>query len=298
MPHEYKFYIQQVQKNPDGSYTPIDSTTKDLEAYYQGLKYSKLEGVGIIGKAKNIYTEKYADGDNLRVYLPELVQNETTTLTLTLYFFGKNRQEVLTEFANEIKNGIHRYWDTARQYYFDFFVEDEIKPSDESWYKGEPYFKVDVKMNNIYGRCFSRTNENIVIDGEKRLNNDNYLLGKYDLRVSPNEGELVRLSFSGYLSETNTDLKIQGYDKFRVFNSEDIVPLVTTIDMRNYNREKLRFEIEFNWIVADSANDSILFYQSQEDNTALLDSELPEGYRKGQSLIYDVKLEIVKTKKI
>ena len=125
MSHEYKFYIQRVEFDANsGSYIPIDSTTIDLENHYAGLKYSKLTGTNDKGKTKNIYTEKYADGDRLRVYIPELAQYEATTMTLTLYFFGEDRQQVFNEFANEIKTGIHRYWDTARHQYFDFFVEN------------------------------------------------------------------------------------------------------------------------------------------------------------------------------
>lgn len=295
MSHGYKFYIQRVARASDGSYYQISNTEKSLEDYYQGLRYSKLIGIDTIGKAKNIYTETYADSDKVRVYVPELVQYEATTLTLTLYFFGENRATVYEEFANEIRTGIHRYWDTARNHYFDFYVDDELSVSDENWYDGKPHFKVDVKMKNVYGRCFSRINTNIITDSMKVLNNDQYLMGSYHLNKStkPIEGEHVRLSFSGYISEDNDELKIKGYDKFRVFNSGGKVPLLNSIDMSNYNMDTKRFEIEFNWIIGDSDNTHINFYQSQADNTPLLETELPEGYNKGQSMIFDVKLEIL-----
>lgn len=300
MSHGYKFYIQQVQK-VGNEYIPIESTTIDLESYYAGLKYSKLTGTNDKGKAKNIYTEKYADGDRLRVYIPKLVKNEATTMTLTLYFFGENRQQVFSEFAKEIKTGIHRYWDTARQQYFDFFVDDELKPSDENWYKGEPYFKVDVKMKNLYGETFNRIGVNLLVDGEKTIESNTYILGEYNLgNVRPMNGDLVRLSFSGYISVDNHTATPprKGYDKFRVFNSDGYIPLCNTIDMSNYDSSKKRFVVEFPWVYKndkyEAANDKILFYQAQSDNTPLTDEELPEGYVKGMSMIYDVKLEFIK----
>lgn len=297
MPHGYKFYIQRVEKLQDGTYSPVPSTIIDLESRFKGLKYSKLTGLNDIGKAKNIYTEKYADGDKLRVYIPQTIQSEATSMTLTIYFFGKDRQSVFVDFANEIKSGIHRYWDTARNMYFDFFVDDELKPTDENWYKGEPYFKVDVKMNNIYGRCYSRLDTNLLIDGDKTLNNDKHLLGSYNLgSIRPADGELVKLTFSGYISVTNDENKVIGYDKLRVYNSVWNVPLVTTITQADYNVATSQYEVEFNWVVGDSSNEFINFYQTKADNSALLDEDIPEGYRKGQSLVSNVKLEIVKVK--
>lgn len=302
MSHEYKFYIQQVEFDANsGSYIPVNSTTIDLESHYAGLKYSKLTGTNDKGKTKNIYTEKYADGDRLRVYIPELAQYEATTMTLTLYFFGEDRQQVFNDFANEIKTGIHRYWDTARHQYFDFFVDDELKPSDESWYSGQPYFKVDVKMKNLYGKTFNRVGINLLIDGEKTINTNTYILGEYHLgNLRPTNGDLVRLSFSGYISLDNHTATppIKGYDKLRVFNSDGHLPLCNTIDMSNFDISKNKFVIEFTWRTTineyEAANDKIIFYQAQSDNTPLLDSEVPAGYIKGISQVYDVKLELIK----
>lgn len=297
MSHGYKFYIQRVEKLQDGTYSPVPSTIIDLESRFKGLKYSKLTGLNDIGKAKNIYTEQYADGDKLRVYIPQAIQSEATSMTLTIYFFGKDRQSVFADFANEIKSGIHRYWDTARNMYFDFYIDDELKPTDENWYKGEPYFKVDVKMKNIYGRCHSRLDTNLLIDGDKTLNNNKHLLGSYNLgTIRPAEGELVRLTFSGYISVTNHDKKVIGYGRFSLYNSGWDVPLIYAITYADYNPSLSLFEVEFPWVIGDSSNEFINFYQKKDDGTPLDDSDIPEGYRKGMSLISNVKLEIVKVK--
>ena len=294
MSHGYKFYIQRVEK-VGNEYLPIESSTMGLESHYSGLKYSKLTGINDIGKTKNIYTEKYADGDRLRVYIPELAQHEATTMTLTLYFFGKNRQSVYEDFANEIKTGVHRYWDTARQHFFDFYVDDEIKPSDENWYKGEPYFKVDVKMKNLYGQCFNRASTNLLTDGNNVINNNSYHLGSYHLGpIKPLDGELVELSFSGYISKDNesTTPPIKGYDFLNIYNSGWNVPLIKVYD-KDYNKDQKRYIVTFNWKIGDSDNNSLYFFQGDGNSMSV-----PEGYIKGSSTVYDVKLEIAKIKTI
>lgn len=154
MSHGYKFYIQRVEKDADGVYQMVAGTKKSLEDDFDGLKYSKLDGIYTIGKPKNIYTEKYADGDKLRVFTPKFASNDATTLTLTLYFFGENRNRVYENLMYELRQGVHRYWDTARKCWFDFILLDAVKPTDENWYKGKSYFKVDLKMQNIYGETY------------------------------------------------------------------------------------------------------------------------------------------------
>lgn len=153
--HGYKFYIKEVDKLGN----ELLGTEKDLEADFDGLKYSALTGVDSVGAAKNVYEEKYADAHRLRVYAPTKVCNEATTMTLTLYFFGENRSVVFKNFCDYIRIGFHRYTDTARNRWFDFYIKDEFAVSDEMWYGGKPYFKAEVKMYNIFGRTFSSESE-------------------------------------------------------------------------------------------------------------------------------------------
>lgn len=296
MSHGYKFYIQRVEWDAENKlYLPDESSTIDLEAYYNGLKYARLTGINDIGKTKNIYTEKFPESDRLRVYIPKVAQYEATTMTLTLYFFGKNRQQVFNDFVNEIKTGIHRYRDTARQYYFDFIVDDELKPSDENWYSGQPYFKVDVKMKNIYGECYDFSSSNLLTNGADSLNNDKYELGIYHLgAIRPVEGELVEFSFSGYISQDNESVSppIKGYDVLRIYNSGWAKKLVD-VKPEHYDKTAGRFIVRFNWSVGNSANNSLYIFQGTDQNMPV-----PDGWRKGMSHVYDAKLEIVKTKTI
>ena len=145
---EYKFYMQKCLK--DG--TPIEGTLKDLERDFDGLRYSQCVGLNTYGKAQNIHKETYAEKDGFLSFIPDVVTNASTTITLTLYFFGENRQASYDLFYEYIKDGYTRYWDDARNKSFVFIVEQEFKPKDDNWYKGKPYLSVDCKLTNIMGK--------------------------------------------------------------------------------------------------------------------------------------------------
>lgn len=138
----------------------------DIEDNWKGLLYLKAEGLQDIGGVKNYYTEEYADSDRLRVYYPfvesngqmeartELIANEATTITMTFLVVGspEARENIIQGFLDEIRTGIHRYWDTARYREFDFIVTDEIKASDEKWHGSQPYVEIQIPMQNLNGK--------------------------------------------------------------------------------------------------------------------------------------------------
>lgn len=126
----------------------------NLEKDFNGLRYSRAEGLDKIGKAKNIYTEKYADSDRTRVYMPEVVTNEPTTVNFTFVFVGDNRRNVYDEFLEYVRNGYKVYYDDARRKYLYFFVNSEIKPAEEAHYGSMPYLKMTLSVQNIFGRTF------------------------------------------------------------------------------------------------------------------------------------------------
>lgn len=148
--HGYKFYMQECDK--DG--VLVEGTLKDLEVDFESLKYLKIEGIEKIGAAKNIYEEKYSDSDKIRVYIPEVVQNESTTITLSLLFVGDNRFKVRDDFNEYIRHGLKKYWDTARGKWFIFYVKDELPIGESMWYGSTPYLKCDYKLCNLYGKTF------------------------------------------------------------------------------------------------------------------------------------------------
>ena len=144
---EYKFYMQHL--TDDGE--PIDGTKKDLEVDFQGLRYSSCTGLGDFGKVKH-YTETYADSDEVRVFFPEETLRDQTSVVFNFIFFGEYRLDVFSDFVNYITNTKVRYWDTARNRELDFYLEGEVKVSEEKWYAGIPYFKAAITVKNIKGQ--------------------------------------------------------------------------------------------------------------------------------------------------
>lgn len=144
----YTHWMQRL----DGSYNAID-----IEDEFGGLLYEKAEGINDIGKAKNVYTEEYADSDRKRYYLPDddNYANEATKITMHFLIVGsaEDRQNTLDRFTDYVRKGVHRYWDDARNLEFDFIVTEEIKVSDERWHGEIPFVEISVPMQNLNGKA-------------------------------------------------------------------------------------------------------------------------------------------------
>lgn len=152
----YEFYMQECDK--EGKVL-AGSSPLNIEVDFKMedgtcVRYSKIDGIEALGAPKNVYSESYADADRLRVYAPTEVKHKETTVTLTLYFMGAERHKLLDTFNAYIKGGFHRYWDTARNKWFAFYVKDELKPAESMWYGATPYLRMDYELTNIFGRTF------------------------------------------------------------------------------------------------------------------------------------------------
>ena len=160
----YKFYLRGVTK--DGKFIK-DDELKDLEEDFVGLRYIRCTGIDEIGKAKNIYTETYSDADKVRTFIPDKIKNAETDIELTLCFFGadvENCRANCDSFTNYIRNGLHRYYDTARNKYFDFYVDDVITPSKENYKVNIPHIEISYKLKNIYGKSKSFKKDESIFD--------------------------------------------------------------------------------------------------------------------------------------
>lgn len=165
---QYNHYMQRVDI--------ANQSAINIEEYsgFSGLLYMKADGMNDVGKAKNIYTETYADSDSLRVSLPKHrynninihsvsdIANEATKITMHFLVVGDaaQRQATIRSFENYVREGIHRYWDDARNLEFDFIVQDEIKVSDEKWHGSSPYVEIAVVMHNLNGKTKPHTTVN------------------------------------------------------------------------------------------------------------------------------------------
>lgn len=151
METNYKFYLVKCDKYG----VPIEGATEySIEDEFDGLKYSRMDGIETIGAAKNIYSESFADSDRLRVYIPSEVKHKETEITFTVYFVGENRYKTYDAFNAYIKEGFHRYRDTARNKWFAFYIKSELKPAKDVWYGSMPFLKMEYKLSNIFGRTF------------------------------------------------------------------------------------------------------------------------------------------------
>lgn len=159
---QYNHYMRRV--NVDG--TAIDQTWINIEDVFTGLRYLSAKGLLDIGEAKNIYTETYAESDRVRVYLPKHnsgglqvhsvsdIANEATEITMTFLVIGEEsaRMSTINNFENYIREGVHSYYDDARNMEFDFIVTDKIDISDEKWHGSQPYVEMQIKMQNLNGK--------------------------------------------------------------------------------------------------------------------------------------------------
>ena len=130
-----------------------EAVAKDLEKDFIGLKYCKCVGLELRGVRKNVYTETYADSDELRVWQGDVVTREATEITFTFYFIGDNRQAIVDSFYEYIKNGKIYYWDTMRYKKAYMFFKDKFTISEDMFIGGTPYKKVEVTFQNLWGEC-------------------------------------------------------------------------------------------------------------------------------------------------
>lgn len=131
----------------------LDSPIKDLEKDFVGLKYIRCEGLETKGKPKNIYQEMYADSDEVRVYIPSVINREATKVTMELVFEGANRRKVFNDFYDYIKLGKFKYWDNLRNKEALLVLNNEVKPSEDLFKGSSPYIEVKFPFLNLYGEC-------------------------------------------------------------------------------------------------------------------------------------------------
>lgn len=142
MMEDFEFYIQ---KEGDSA-IPIQST-------HANIKYKQCKGLEDLGKPKNKYTESYADADELRIYEPKEVKRESTDITLTLVFIGKERRAAYKRFVDLVSTGKFYYWDTARMKKAYLTLLDAVSPSEDEFKGSEPYMLADFKFKNLWGYC-------------------------------------------------------------------------------------------------------------------------------------------------
>lgn len=147
-----KFYIQREGEEAV-SIEDDFSITVPANKPHCGILYSKCTGLFDKGKRLDVHTEMYADSKEMRVWLGDEIVREPTKITLSLYFVGDSRKDVLNTFMNAVENSKLYYWDTARLKKA-YMVLIEAIPVKEEVYKGStPYMLFEFKFQNLWGEC-------------------------------------------------------------------------------------------------------------------------------------------------
>ena len=161
---DYKFYIQKYSRkhwNKDTSQYDKEDIGEliDIEEQFK-CKYVKFEGLSETGKVKNIYTETYAETEELRVYIPDEVLYENTELSLTLLFAPDTEndsdvQDNERAFFEYVSGNKIEYHDTFRNRYVSLLLINKPELVGEVLYGGSRYREVKYTFKNIYGRSFA-----------------------------------------------------------------------------------------------------------------------------------------------
>lgn len=122
-----------------------------LETYFDGLRYSKCDGLLDKGKRKNVYTESYSDSKELRVWQGDEVTREATEVKLKFFFIGHNRSVSYDRFCEYVKNGKIKYYDTARNKEVLLILMDAIKVGEDEWKGSTPYIEAEFTFKNVWG---------------------------------------------------------------------------------------------------------------------------------------------------
>ena len=161
---KYKFYIQKYgrkywDKNKSQYVEEAKGELIDIEAQFK-CKYVKFEGLSETGKVKNIYTETYAETEELRMYIPDEVLYENTDMSLTLLFspYSENDSDVQDNeraFFEYVSGHKIEYHDTFRNRYVSLMLLNKPEVIGEVLYGGSRYREVKYTFKNIYGRSFA-----------------------------------------------------------------------------------------------------------------------------------------------
>lgn len=160
----YKFYIQRYSRkhyNKETSQYDKEDIGEliDIEEQFK-CKYVKFEGLSETGKVKNIYTETYAETEELRMYIPDEVLYDNTEMSLTLLFAPDTENESDIQdneraFFEYVSGHKIEYHDTFRNRYVSLILLNKPEVIGEVLYGGSRYREVKYTFKNIYGRSYA-----------------------------------------------------------------------------------------------------------------------------------------------
>lgn len=144
MSSKYKFYMSRFI---DGSW----ESEVSLEDYFDGLVYLSAKNLSGFGKIRNIYSESFAEVEDLRLYIPETVVRENTDIEFEFGFKKANRRDTYHSFVDWITGHKIKYWDTARNREVEMILIEKIEVDDDLLKGDSPYIVVPFKFKNLKG---------------------------------------------------------------------------------------------------------------------------------------------------
>lgn len=142
---DYKFYISRYV---DGSW----EEGTDLESHFEGLHYLKCDGLSKYGEVKNVFTEDYAETDELRIYIPQKVSRKNTDIEFEFVFDGENRRDTYHSFVDWLSGKKLKYWDTLRNRELEMILIESVEPEEDELYGSHPFIRVPFKFKNLRGQ--------------------------------------------------------------------------------------------------------------------------------------------------
>lgn len=163
----YNFYTQRYPKRywdseaNDFVVEDGDSEKIDIEETFK-CKYVRMEGIGENGKAKNVYSESYAETEELRLHIPQTVLYDNTELALTVIFCPQSDDEMdiqdnERELFEYLSGRLVEYSDTFRNRYVSMILINKPEVVGEVLYGGSRYREVKYTFQNVYGRSFEQS---------------------------------------------------------------------------------------------------------------------------------------------
>lgn len=122
-----------------------------LEDYFDGLVYLSAKNLSGFGKIRNIYSESFAEVEDLRLYIPETVVRENTDIEFEFGFKKANRRDTYHSFVDWITGHKIKYWDTARNREVEMILIEKIEVDDDLLKGDSPYIVVPFKFKNLKG---------------------------------------------------------------------------------------------------------------------------------------------------
>ena len=147
---EYKYYMRKYGTADDDAVPIID-----LESHFDGMIVRSVSGLSSVGTPKNIYTETYAEDSEVRVYLPETVERESTQVTIRASFRTTGRRSVYEAFCNYIIGSKIKYWDTVRNRLVYLLLDSAIELEEDFLFGSDPFLTVEFRFMNLFGRSYT-----------------------------------------------------------------------------------------------------------------------------------------------